>query len=68
VKAPQVQEITDSFFSGGLKWASEKMGGVTKKPSMAQLDDKKVGSVTTQKVEEHIDDKALLDEGIFLLI
>jgi hypothetical protein len=65
VKPPQVQEITESFLSGGLKWASEKMTGISKKPSTVALDEKANEKLSSMNkiTEENIDDKALLDEG-----
>ncbi|KAJ3001017.1 hypothetical protein HDV02_000086 [Globomyces sp. JEL0801] len=82
-KAPQVQDITDSLFTGGYKWAI----GVTKQTlgktaSAIKVDEKeKLGNSTLSTVDEkkpvpHVnkttqellaDDKALLDEVDALL-
>ncbi|KAJ3314442.1 hypothetical protein HDV04_000424 [Boothiomyces sp. JEL0838] len=71
VKTMPVREITESIFSGGIKWATglgDKMVG-KKAGSEKVLPDESPEAVPSVKAAdqpteaEHMDDKALLDEG-----
>ncbi|KAJ3276647.1 hypothetical protein HDV01_004180 [Terramyces sp. JEL0728] len=73
VKTVPAREITESIFTGSIKWATglgDKMVGKKTPGEKAVGDDSPEGGVVPsvkqveQPVEaEHIDDKALLDEG-----